>query len=77
MLPTPLLEQVNLFPGENIQILCLNGGIVLCRESTLERDDLKSLLAQLQIASELVRALPDEVRPLIQQLDTFIQEDQQ
>lgn len=74
MLPTSLLEQANLSPGQDIQILCLDGGIVLCGESSLDKNELKYLLEQLQTATELASALPDEAGPLIQQLDQFIQE---
>ena len=74
MIPTSLLEQANLSPGQDIQILCLDGGIVLCGESSLNKNELSLLLEQLQTASELACALPSEAGPLIQQLDQFIQE---
>ncbi|WP_143382950.1 hypothetical protein [Flavonifractor sp. An100] len=73
MLPTSLLEQANLSPGQDIQILCLDGGIALCGESSLDKNELRYLLEQLQTASELASALPNEAGPLIQQLDQFIQ----
>ena len=73
MLPTSLLEQANFSPEQDIQILCLDGGIVLCGESSLDKNELRYLLEQLQTASALAGDLPDEAGPLIQQLDQFIQ----
>ena len=73
-IPTSLLEQANLSPGQDIQIICLDGGIVLCGESCLSKNELRSLLEQLQTASQLAWALPEEAELLIQQLDEFIQE---
>lgn len=74
MIPSPLLEQANLIPGQDLQILCLDGGIILCGESSLDKNELRAVLEQLQTVSDLACSLPDEVGPLIQQLDKFVQE---
>ena len=64
MIPSPLLEQANLSPGEDIQILCLDRAIVLCGTSTLDRDDLEAVLQQLQQPGDQrgIREYPRKVR---------------
>lgn len=74
MIPSPLLEQANLSPGEDIQILCLDRAIVLSGTSTLDRDDLEAVLQQIQAAQELAFSLPEEASSLIHQLEQIIQE---
>ena len=74
LIPSPLLEQANLSPGEDIQILCLDRAIVLCEASTLDRDDLEAVLQQLRAAQELAFSLPEEASSLIHQLEQIIQE---
>ena len=74
LIPSPLLEQANLSPGEDIQILCFDRAIVLCGASTLDRDDLEAVLQQLQAAQKLAFSLPGEASSLIRQLEQIIQE---
>lgn len=74
LIPSPLLEQANLSPGEDIQILCLDRAIVLCETSTLDRNDLEAILQQLRAAQELAFSLPEEAGSLIHQLEQIIQE---
>lgn len=74
LIPSPLLEQANLSPGEDIQILCLDRAIVLSGTSTLDRDDLEAVLQQIQAAQELAFSLPEEASSLIHQLEQIIQE---
>lgn len=68
LIPTPLLEQANLLPGEDIQILCLDRAILLYEALELERKDLEAILQQLQLASELGYLLPGEASSAILQL---------
>ena len=74
LIPTPLLEQANLVPGEDIQILCLDKAILLYEALELERKDLEAILQQLQLASELGSLLPGEANSAILQLKQIIQE---
>lgn len=74
LIPTPLLEQANLVPGEDIQILCLDKAILLYEALELERKDLEAILQQLQLASELGSLLPGEAGSAILQLKQIIQE---
>ena len=74
MIPSSLLEQANLSPDGDIQILCLDGAILLCDDSVLDKQDLELLLQQLQSASDIISSLPDHANSAIQQLEQFIQE---
>lgn len=74
MIPSSLLEQANISLGEDIQILCLNGAILLCEDSVLDKQDLELLLQQLQSTSDIISFLPDHANSAIQQLEQFIQE---
>lgn len=73
MIPSPLLEQANLAPGDDIQIICMDGAIMLCGEPALDRDDLAALLTKLQSATELTTLLPEDTQSAIQYLNQFIQ----
>ena len=74
MIPSALLEQANISLGEDIQILCLNGAILLCEDSVLNKQDLELLLQQLQSTSDIISSLPDHANSAIQQLEQLIQE---
>ena len=66
IVPSSLLEQANIPSDGDIQILCLNGVILLFEDSTLSKQDLDLLLQQLRFTSELTSA--------IQQLKEIIRE---
>lgn len=74
MIPSSLLEQANISPGGDIQILCLNGAILLCEDSALDKRDLELLLQQLQSTSDIISSLPGHANSAIQQLEQLIQE---
>ena len=74
MIPSSLLEQANISPGGDIQILCLNGAILLCEDSALYKRDLELLLQQLQSTSDIISSLPGHANSVIQQLEQLIQE---
>ena len=74
MIPSSLLEQANISPGGDIQILCLNGAILLCEDSALDKRDLELLLQQLQSTSDIISSLPGRANSAIQQLKQLIQE---
>lgn len=74
IVPSSLLEQANIPSNGDIQILCLNGAILLFEDSTLNKQELDLLLQQLRFASELTAVLPDQANSAIQQLEEIIQE---
>ena len=55
MVPTSLLDQANLTPGQDIQIICLDGGIILCGASALDRNGLEALLELIQQLHQLIQ----------------------
>ena len=74
VIPSSLLEQARIAPDGDIQILCLNGAILLCEDSVLDRQDLELLLQQLQSTSDIITSLPDRAESAIRQLKQLIQE---
>ena len=74
IVPSSLLEQANIPSDGDIQILCLNGVILLFEDSTLSKQDLDLLLQQLRFTSELTAVLPDQAHSAIQQLKEIIRE---
>lgn len=74
VLPSSLLEQACIAPDGDIQILCLNGAILLCEDSILDKQALELLLQQLQAASDIITSLPDRANSAIRQLEQLIQE---
>ena len=74
IVPSSLLEQANIPSDGDIQILCLNGVILLFEDSTLSKQDLDLLLQQLRFTSELTAVLPDQAHSAIQQLKQIIRE---
>lgn len=74
VIPSSLLEQVRIAPDGDIQILCLNGAILLCEDSVLDKQDLELLLQQLRSASDIITSLPNRANSAIQQLGQLIQE---
>lgn len=55
-----------------LQILCLNGCILICQDSALTPDELAAVLEQLRTADELTAALPDSPEQVCDQLEGFI-----
>ena len=74
VIPSSLLEQARIAPDGDIQILCLNGAILLCEDSVLDKQDLELLLQQLRSASDIITSLPNRANSAIQQLGQLIQE---
>lgn len=70
--PTHILEDANIPADANLQILCLNGCIVICQDSALSTDELASVLKQLQAADELTVPLSGSSEQILEQLEGFI-----
>ena len=70
--PDHILEDANLPADADLQILCLNGCILICQDSALTSDELAAVLEQLRTADELTAALPDSPEQIRDQLEEFI-----
>lgn len=66
--PDTLLRQANLSENADIQILCLDGCILICRDDRLNLEELISVLDGLQTANDVVSQLPDELDQVQSQL---------
>lgn len=75
--PGHILEDANIPAGADLQILCLDGCIVICQDSALSPDELVSVLEQLQAADELTFTLsgdPEQMRDQLEELLNRFQE---
>lgn len=60
VVPVPLLQQAGIPENADIQIVCLNGALVIMTETALNQTELLSVLDGLLTAAELVSELPDD-----------------
>lgn len=75
--PDHILEDANIPTDADIQVLCLDGYIVICQDPALRPDELAAVLEQLQIADELIFTLsssPEQVREQLGKLINHFQE---
>lgn len=70
--PNTLLEQAGLTDGDNLKILCLDGCILICRNTTLCAEDLRGISEQLGQAENLTSALSFNALEAQNQLADFI-----
>lgn len=71
-LPNQLLYQSNISLGADLQIICLDGLLIICQDSALNMDELAGVLKNLQAADELVGGLPVEVQQVQAELEEVI-----
>lgn len=70
--PSHLLNQANIPDNADLQILCLNGCLLLCQDSALNTNELSSVFESLQIAGDIAASLPMDlslVRDQLQELN--------
>ena len=75
--PDHILEDANIPSDADLQILCLDGCIVICQDSALNPDELASVLEQLQNVDELTFTLsggPTQMREQLEELINRFQE---
>ncbi len=70
--PNHLLEQSHIPVDADLQIVCIEGCIIICRDPALNPDELASVLEHLQAAEELTAALTDEPEQAQAQLAELI-----
>lgn len=74
-IPTQLLEQANIPLDSDVQIVCFDGLIVICKVASLELEDLKEILERMKKARELTDyySYSDDLADLKAQLVDTIQ----
>lgn len=66
--PAALLAQANIGPDADIQIICVDGGIVISQEPAMQSKDLQKLLISLHIASDALIQLSEDPGDAIEAL---------
>ena len=71
-IPEELLRDANIPKDADVQIVCIDGAIILCRESALYSEDLAQILQSLDIAVDLADRLPQDAQAAIESLHQYI-----
>lgn len=71
-IPNHILEEAHIPADADLQILCLDGCVLICRDSALNPDELASVLEQLQSVDELTASLPGSPEQMREQLEELI-----
>lgn len=71
-LPAELLERAGL--DADIQILCLDGCVLICRDQTLNMDELIAVMEAQNLAIDLVGRLDQDPAAARQQLEQYLSE---
>lgn len=72
-IPSTLLEQANICAEDEIRIVCLDGAILIHRDSSFSFDEMNELLNSLGIAAKLTEGLDSDPQTAIEQLEKQIQ----
>ncbi len=75
-IPMELMRQANIPQDADLQIACLNGCIVISRDTGLQPGELSAILESLQLAESFASELPGEARQVLSQLEQTIQNTQ-
>lgn len=73
-MPFELMEQANLSEQDDLQIVCLDGALLICRDTAPNTSELAEILAQLTTANGLASALPGDGTSVREQLSQIIKE---
>lgn len=71
-IPEELLRDAHIPKDADVQIICVDGAIILCQESALHSDDLAQILQSLDIAVDLADILPQDAQAAIESLHQHI-----
>ena len=71
-IPEELLRDANIPKDADVQIICIDGAVILCQESALHSDDLAQILQSLDIAVDLADSLPQDAQTAIESLHQYI-----
>lgn len=68
-IPARLMEQANIPSDADLQIACLDGALVICRDTGLQSEELWSVLEGLQTAEHMTSKLPEDAQQALQELE--------
>lgn len=71
--PSELMLQAHLSEDEDMQIICLDGAILICRDTALNVAEIQGVQDQLMMLNNLAMMLPDDVKELQAQLTEIIE----
>lgn len=71
-IPAQLMAQANIPADADLQITCLNGALLICRDTGLQPQELCAVLEGLQAAEDLASMLPQEAQQALLQLEQTI-----
>ncbi len=71
-IPTALLSEANIPENAKIEIICLDGAVILCREKALSSEDMLQILNSLDIALDLSFCVPDDPEAAQEYLHQYI-----
>lgn len=71
-IPDHLLRQSNIPTDADLQIICLDGLLIICQDTALSQDELNAVLESLRDADSLVGGLPVELSQVQAQLKETI-----
>lgn len=68
-IPAQLMEQANIPLDADLQITCLDGGLLICQDTGLQPQELCGVLEGLRVAESLTSMLPEEAQQVLPQLE--------
>ncbi len=58
--PQPLLEEAGIDPDGEVQVICIEGAIIIAEDSTLNEDELSEVVGRLRAANDLAQQFANE-----------------
>lgn len=74
VIPLRLLQQAQISPDSDIQIICLDGALIIGTESELNINELKAVLEGISAAVDVTDNLPSDTVSLCAQLQNTIED---
>ena len=72
-IPTELLQKAGLSFDEDLNIICLDGGILICRDTLLNEQELAAVMNAMDITADLFSNLPGDPNEAMQYLENAAQ----